>query len=326
MAAGGLAARAAEAFGAHKRAYYADGEYKGADFWDFAEIFEIAEDLYEVSGDESLFRQFSDMTDFILRTWGEDWGKNPFNDDIMWLVIALARAHLFTGEKRYLELAERNFGTAFARSASDDLGGGLFWRIENETKNACVNGPAAVAASLLAEATGDGSYMDKALYCCEWERANLFEPDTGRVYDAMRIDGRVNRWASTYNQGTFIGMCLALRRHGGGERYLTDALKAADYTVGAMYRGGIMDNEDSGNDLPGFKGILARYLRRLSETTGRGEYIAWLRRNADSAWEGRNSDGLMGTRLAQKTGEGTSFDVFAMSAAVSVVVNAAGNA
>ena len=320
-----LLARAIQAFGAHKKTYYKKGDYVGADFWDYAEIFEIADDLYEVSGDETIFGQFSEMTDFILRKWGEDWEKNPFNDDIMWLVIALSRACLFTGEKRYLDLAKHNFDKTFARSASDDLGGGLFWRIENETKNACVNGPGAVAASYLAKATGDGSYWDKALYCYEWERANLFEPDTGKVYDAKRMDGRVNKWSSTYNQGTFIGMCLGLWQHTGSEQFLTDALKAADYTVNAMYRGGVMDNEEQGNDLPGFKGILARYLRRLTALTGRGEYLTWLRKNADSAWDGRNTDGLMSTQLAHKTEEGTSFDVFSMSAAVSVVVNAVGN-
>ncbi|MBO4355576.1 MAG: hypothetical protein J5850_01830, partial [Clostridia bacterium] len=71
-----------------------------------------------------------------------------------------------------------------------------------------------------------------------------------------------------------------------------------------------------------FKGILARYLRYLSDVTGDEKYREWLRMNAASAYENRNSLGLMGTQLAEKTGEGINFDVFTMSAAVSVIVNA----
>ncbi len=317
-------ARAREAFLSHKKAYYVNGDYRGADFWDYAEIFEIADDLYEVSGDKALFGQFAEMTDFILKKWGEDWEKNPYNDDIMWLVIALTRAYLFTGEKRYLDLAKLNFDKTFARAASDDLGGGLFWRIENETKNSCVNGPGSVAAAYLAKATGDETYWDKAEYCLSWLIKAMFEPDTGKIYDCVNMKGRVNRWSSTYNQGTFIGACLGMWKHTGDETYRDYALKAADYTVHEMYAEGIMDNEESGNDLPGFKGILARYIRRLSAETGREEYLLWLAKNADSAWAGRNSDGLMTTQLAHKTGEGTDFDVFTMSAAVSVIVNAVG--
>ena len=106
---------------------------------------------------------------------------------------------------------------------------------------------------------------------------------------------------------------------------LTSAMrkKAAAYVKDAMYGGGIMNNEESGNDLPGFKGILARYIRRFADVTGKTEYLDWLRANAESAWNNRNSRGIMWTRLSEKTEE-KEYDVFAVSAAVSVMVNAAG--
>ena len=31
------------------------------------------------------------------------------------------------------------------------------------------------------------------------------------------------------------------------------------------YCGGVMNSEEQGNDFPGFKGILARYIRKLSD-------------------------------------------------------------
>lgn len=85
-----------------------------------------------------------------------------------------------------------------------------------------------------------------------------------------------------------------------------------------------MDNEETGNDLPGFKGILARYLRRFAQVTSEEEALQWLRLNADAAWAHRNSKGIMCTQLAQQTEERDDYDVFAVSAAVSVVVNAVG--
>ena len=84
--------------------YYSKGEYRRADFWDYAEIFEITCDLYEVSCDEqirnSLTVQFEEMYRFVINTYGYSWEMNPFNDDIMWLCIAFVRAYRFTGKKR----------------------------------------------------------------------------------------------------------------------------------------------------------------------------------------------------------------------------------
>ena len=317
-------ARAKAAVADHKAVYYKNGEYRGADFWDFAEIFEIIDDLYEITGDKALFEQFEEMYGFIQRSYTDDWEKNPFNDDIMWLVIALTRAYLFTGERKYLDTAKFNFDKTYARAWSDDLGGGLFWRIENETKNTCVNCPGAVAASYLAEATGDDGYWDKAAACLAWTVDHLFEPETGKVYDAMRVDGRVSKWSSTYNQGTFIGSSLALWRHTGEGKYLRYARAAMKYTMEDMYDLGVMDNEEPGNDLPGFKGILARYVRRFAEEAGEPEALAWLRMNADIAYRNRNAKGIMWTQLGHRTEEKDDYDVFAVSAAVSVVVNAVG--
>lgn len=317
-----LLKRAYECVENHKKVYYRGGDYVGADFWDFAEIFEIVEDLYEVSGDRSLFPMMDEMYTRAIRDYGETWEKNPFNDDIMWLCIACARAYRYTGEEKYLRTAKINFDLVWNRAFSNALGGGLFWRVENRSKNTCVNCPAAVAAALIADTSGDKTYMVRAALALDWAERMMFEPDTGKVYDCIGLDGRVNKWSSTYNQGTFIGASMALYAFTGEERYLQNAKAAAAYVKDVMYAGGVMNNEEPGNDLPGFKGILARYIRRFADSTGSADYRDWLRLNADSAYANRNAEGLMNTRLAEKTADGVDFDVFAMSAAVSVVVNA----
>lgn len=319
-----LLKRAKEVIDAHKSMYYRNGEYIGADFWDFAEIFEIIEDYYEVSGDESVLTTYNQMYDYVIRTYTADWSSNPFNDDIMWLVIALTRAYLDTGKKEYLDTAISNFHMAYDRSYSEDLGGGLFWRIERQCKNTCVNCPAAIAAQYLAIATKDDCYYDKAKKCIDWAVQMMFEPSTGKVYDSIDLNGSVNKWSSTYNQGTFIGACMMYYEKTGNAAYFDYAEHAADYVMNEMYHSEIMDNEESGNDLPGFKGILSRYIRRFANATGKVEYLNWLRKNADSCYAGRNSKGIMWTQLSHKTEERDDYDVFAVSAAVSVVVNAVG--
>ena len=318
-----LLERAYAAVEAHKAVYYTAGDYRKADFWDYAEIFEIIEDLYEVTGDKNLFAQFDEMYRYVLARYTEDWHTNPFNDDIMWLVIALTRAYLYTGKQEYLDTAVYNFGKTFERAFSEELGGGLFWRVENQCKNTCVNCPGAIAAAFLAKATGDDGYYDKMFICLDWAVRMMFEPDTGKVYDCINLDGSMNRWSSTYNQGTFIGACMMYYEKTGDAKYLGYAGKAAEYVKDTMYENGIMNNEEPGNDLPGFKGILSRYIRRYADLTGREEFRDWLRRNAESAWNNRNAQGIMWTQLGIKTEDDKEYDVFSMSAAMSVVVNSA---
>lgn len=314
--------RAMKAVAAHKAAYYLNGEYRGADFWDYAEIFEIIDDIYEITGEDSYRIQIEEMYQFILREYKENWAYNPFNDDIMWLVIALGRATLLTGEKKYAALAKENYDLTWDRAwDTEHFGGGLFWRIENQCKNTCVNCPGAIAACVLAKALGDDSYYEKAAQIMDWTAGYLADVKTGRVYDSVKLNGICEEWSSTYNQGTFIGACCLLHEHTGDSKYLEWADKVAAFTMNEMYGGGIMNNEENGNDLPGFKGIMARWLRLYAVRYDHPEYMEWIQKNADSAWSLRNSANIMQTQLGEAT-EDHMYDVFVCSAAVSVCVNA----
>ncbi len=314
-------ARAKEAIEAHKAVYYKEGEYSRADFWDYAEIFEIIDDIYEITGDPAYRAQIEEMYQFVLRAYHESWEHNPYNDDIMWLVIALARATLLTGETKYVETAKFNFDLTFARGWDEEhFGGGLFWRVDNQSKNSCVNCPGAIAACLLGKALNDESYYDKAKQIIAWQNKVLTDTSNGHVSDCINLEGKYSHWTSTYNQGTYVGANCLLYAHTGEEEYKENADKAASFVMNEMYQGGIMNNEENGNDLPGFKGIMARWIRLYALAFDRPEYIEWLRKNADSAWKNRNSKGLMNTQLGLPTEE-KEYDVFICSAAVSICVN-----
>lgn len=302
--------------------YYRDGEFTNADFWDNAEIFETVVDAFERTGDEKFLAHIREISAAAIKKNGNNWAHNIYNDDIMWLVIAYTRAYMLTGIGEFLDYAKENFHVAWERSYDDALGGGLWWRTDRQCKNACICGPGSIAACLLGKVTGDERYFEGAASVMDWVFKTLFEPDTGRVYDCINIDGSINRWASTYNQGTFIGACTLLWEHTGDEKYLNYAKKAADFALNEMYAGGVMNNETAGGDLIGFKGILTRWLRKFALKTDSHEYIDWLRLNAAAAWSNRNKDGLIWTAWGDKTSDDISeYDVFGMSTAVALMFN-----
>lgn len=299
-------------------------------FWTEAEMYEIVIDAYNHTGDARYKEMIDQLYEGFLADWkGQErngwWAGNDYNDDIMWMVIACTRAYMATGDSKYLNTAKINFDNTYKRAWSQDLGGGLWWRVDNQSKNACVNGPGAIAACLLGKSLGDESYFIKAKAIMEWERANLYEPDTGHVYDSYNIQGAKNTWASTYNQGTFIGANTLLYEHFGQKQYRNDAVKAANYAMNTMYNKGVMSNEENGGDLPGFKGILTRWLNYLTINHNQPQFAEWLRYNAWTAWNNRSESGITGTQWAKKTKDSDPTSAWSASAAVALYQNTPGS-
>ena len=264
------------------------GLFLNTEFWDQAEIYEIVIDAYENTGHPRYKDMIYDIFKGFNLHYGTDWGHNEYNDDIMWMVIACARAYLLTGDEEFLKTAEYHFNLVWDRGWSDDLGGGIWWRTDNQTKNACINCPATIAACLLGEALGDESYYDKAVQIMNWVVANIYEDSTGHVYDAYDISGSKNQWASTYNQGTFIGSAIELHRIMGERAYLNDAVRAANYTIGSLVSNSILKSEGTG-DGGLFKGIFIRYFTELiqQERLDKGDrrrYIQFMKYNGETLW------------------------------------------
>nr|WP_296439407.1 glycoside hydrolase family 76 protein [uncultured Acetatifactor sp.] len=326
--------KAYESFSSFIDAYYFKsritegvGSFIGSNifFWEPAEMYEMVIDAYEHTGDERYYRMIREIFEGFKLEHGEDWAWNEYNDDIAWMTIACTRAYNCTGDRDFLDIAAKHFGIVWDRGWSDDLGGGIWWRTDNNTKNACINCPMTIAACLLGDALDDESYYDKAVQIMDWVVANIYEENTGNVYDAYSIDGNKNHWASTYNQGTFIGANTLLYLHYGDKKYYDRARKAADFTIDKMYQGGVMNNEDNSTDLVGFKGILARWMYCFAMNCGQEDVMDWLEMNGEAAWENRNSDGLTATALATKTPDNVTIIPYSASAAVAVLNNCRGD-
>jgi predicted alpha-1,6-mannanase (GH76 family) len=305
---------AAEMMSAWKAKYYkkAPTGYVIANggWWGDAEMFEMILDAYETTGNpeyETMFREL--YTNFIYRN-KTDWLYNEYNDDITWMVIASARAYLMLGDPNYLTYAKTNFDRMYARALLPS--GMLRWKETQETingTNSCINAPAEVAACYLAIATSDENYYKKAKDLYLLQRRYLYAPATGQVYDSFiwlnDKPSNYNYWASTYNQGTFLGAAVMLYNHYGDNLYKEDAEKIMKYT-----RKELCDNNGiihvcqvASGDLAGFKGILMRYVRRFICDLQKAEYTDWLQKNALHAYNNRNSSGVCSSAWLTKTPE-----------------------
>lgn len=284
-------------------------------FWETAEEMEMMVDVYERSTNQNCLTVFSNVFNGFTADHGRNWSDNLYNDDIMWMVIACARGYSHTGNPAYLEAARSNFDLCLARAWSTNLGGGLWWRTDNGSKNACVNGPAAIAAHLLFQATADTKYLAASRAIFEWERTHLFDTNSGAVADSISADGHLAAWTSSYNQGTFIGAANFLG-------FTNDARLAADYAMNQLCRDGMLPPYPQSGDLGGFNGICVRWLARFMNERGlEARYGPWLRQNAEAAWNARRqSDGLAWSRWPEPTPDEALYS-WACSSAV-VMLNA----
>ena len=273
-----------------------------ADYWMQAEQLEMVLDAYERTRDPRQLHMFTNLFRGFLANHDTNWARNPYNDDIMWMVIACTRGHLLTGNAEFREVARENFDLCYARAASTNLGGGLRWTTDNRSKNACVNGPGAISAFLLGKATGEGSYFTMATNIFLWERATLFDSATGRVFDNINANGRIRRFALTYNQGTFVGAANLLG-------FTNEARLAANFTMTQLSKDGYLPAAGENGDGGGFNGIGVRWIARFMRDRGEeATFKPWLQKNAEAAWKARRvSDNLSWCRWPEPTPEGRSF-------------------
>jgi predicted alpha-1,6-mannanase (GH76 family) len=274
-------------------------EETNSSFWMEAEQIEMELDACERTHSASQRDLCEKLFNGFIAEHGADWRTNDFNDDLMWMVIASARGYLLTGKEQLRDVAKSNFDVCFARSWSSDMGGGLWWKTDNRSKNACVNGPGAIAAALLSRACEEPAYLAKATNIFLWERANLFEPKSGHIFDNMRSNGRVSFKSFSYNQGTFIGAANLLG-------YTNEAMLAATYTMNHLCRDGLLPGYGETGDASGFNGICARWLARfMYDNHEEPVFEAWLRKNAEAAWNVRRaSDNISWNLWSEPTPEG----------------------
>ena len=298
--------------------YFKDGQTGGiADFWMQAEEIECVIGACEWTSNTNYKVMTANLLNGFEKHNGTNWSSNIYNDDCLWASVAFSRGYLACGDPRFKDIARWNFDIVYARASNTNLGGGLFWKTDNRSKNACVNGPGGIAANLLYQICGEPDYLSKASSIFKWERAVLFNPDTGAVADAIDLKGRIHSWASTYNQGTFIRLVNFLGQ-------TNDAMLAANYTKDHLTNSGILPQYGIADNNSGFNAIFFRWLAKFMRDRGQqSTYQPWLQANAEAAWNvRRTTDGLSWCQWQQPTPTGTnlhSWDCVASLEALLVV-------
>jgi len=269
----------------------------GGSFWRMAEKLEVVEDAYDRTHDDKYKALIVALYYGFIRVNGTNWMGNWYNDDLMWITMATVRAYEITGDMQYLTQAKSCFDSTWSR-AYDPVNGGVWWSTEKKSKNACIAGPAAIAALLLYQNGAGAQYLDDAKAAFTWEQATLYQP-SGCVRDNISADGKVSGGATTYNQGTFIGAAYLLDKVTSTQNYEPFALAAAKFTQNNYSERGklhLLPNEYSPghgeSDNAGFKGIFARWCGLWARETGNKEMQTWLRNNAQVVVKHRNKAGL----------------------------------
>jgi len=140
-----------------------------------------------------------------------------YYDDNAWICIQLFIGYQQLGDEELLAAAEANL--AFLWTGWDDvLGGGIYWDKSYGGKNACSNGPTAIAFLLGYQITGNEDYLEKGSMIYDWARSKLLD---GSLYiDNINKSGSRNNWKAAYNQATMIYAGAQLYEITGEQKYL----------------------------------------------------------------------------------------------------------
>jgi predicted alpha-1,6-mannanase (GH76 family) len=261
--------------------------------WAQAIFWDIAMHTYERTKDNKYRVLIDDIYQGGYQKYaGYDWTNTIewfIYDDMMWWIIALARAYEITGNDIYLEKSKAGFDHVW-KNGHDEKQGGMFWKFDHSSKNSCINYPTVIAAMRLYTITGETGYLEKAKSVYGWSRENLFDKNQGRVAGHLIVNDGVGWEDYTYSQGTCIGAAVMLYKATNEQSYLQDAILAADYTKNKMCNAsGILPAEGDWNEQGVLKAIFAHYMMMLIKDAGQTQYLSWVQTNANWAWRNRDT-------------------------------------
>ncbi len=287
-----------------------------AQYWPNAHALDIAADGYLRTSSATFKTRMSDLLTGVYAKNGNTW-LNYYYDDMEWMALANLRAYAATSDVAFKNVTDILW-MDIKGGWSDALGGGIWWRKDNPSKNTPSNMPAAILAARLYEAFNNADDLDWAKKIYSWEKSVLYESATGLVYDNIGADGTKNTsWKFTYNQGTFMGAALELYKITKDVTYLNDAVKAADYTLNSgFYTSNGVLKDEGGSDGGLFKGVFVRYFNRLIIEGGldaakKTTYISCMKKCGETLWsKGTNKDNvLFGSAWDKAPGSSTDFTI-----------------
>ncbi|CAI6336183.1 unnamed protein product [Periconia digitata] len=256
----------------------------------------VAEDAYERTGDAAQRPLVNELCTTWLKKNPPPWTWNWWNDDLGWYTMALTRGYLITGTQSFLDQAKYGFDLAFTRGWDTQYNGGGIWEENPEgtvgdgnklSKEALANDSLGKVACLLYQATHDRGYLDKCQQIYGWVTTHIYDADTGQIYTGVEPDGKLNKAAAAYNQGTFLDFTETLYMCKGNTSVRAIGQKALDYLKTNIAKNGVL----SGNNDHTWADEAARgagnYIRNHQLWD---KYYDWMVQNADAIMKNRRSD------------------------------------
>lgn len=267
-------------------------------YWPNAHALDVLVDAYIRNPSPSVKTRMDDFLVGVKAKNGNSW-LNYYYDDMEWMALACLRAYQATNDVKYKDITDILW-TDIKNGWSNDLGGGIWWRKDNSSKNTPSNMPAAILAARLYKVFNNADDLEWAKKIYDWQKSVLYEPGTGWVYDNIEKNATKNMvWKFTYNQGTFLGAALELFKLTNNSSYHADAVAAADFAVssGHLVSNGILKDE-GGGDGGLFKGVFVRYFTRLIingnlSPDKKKNCIAFLKKNGETLWSKGTNKGLI---------------------------------
>jgi hypothetical protein len=217
-----------------------------------------------------------------------------YYDDNQWIGITALDAYERKNKKSYLALGKLVYD--FMMYGYDSvLGGGIYWKeTSKSSKNTCSNGPGALVALQLYQATKDKKYLDTALLIYNWTNEKLQTP-SGLYYDNIRTkDNNIGKAIFSYNTGTMLQCNVYLYECTKDEKYLKRATAITDSSLPFFY------GKDKFRDGYWFNVVLLRGYQHLLKYNKDTKYILGFKKCLDYAIKNeKNELGL----FTEKNGE-----------------------
>ncbi len=221
---------------------------------------------------------------------GQQEQPDRYYDDNAWIGLAQVEAFERSGKKKYLDLAKATY--RFVISGKDSsLGGGIYWREQKrESKNTCVNAPAALLAAKLYSATRSKVYLGEAESLYAWT-SKLRDKD-GLCWDNISLKNTIGRTKWTYNSALMIRAGLALYKVTKQKAYLEQAVATAKSAAARWIDGETGAIKDEGP----FAHHLAEAFLLLIEFDQSHDWRALAQKAIKFAYSKTEQNGLYGLR------------------------------
>jgi len=209
-------------------------------------------------------------------------------DDNEWIILDLIETYRLKNDAasgRYLDGAVATMKFVLS-GESNDLGGGVWWREQQDGKNTCSNAPAICAALELNALRPSGRYVDFAQRIYTWTNAHLQDSD-GLYFDHVEADGKLEKIKWSYNTAMMIRANLdffALSQEG---RYLSEARRIAAAAERHWF-----DAHGALRDESCFAYMLCDSLLRLASVDHQDQHVMHVRGALEFLAQHRDADGF----------------------------------